>query len=218
MVQGDTIITQYPKEPGATALPFLTIAGCISSLAQGPRVLMLGIGGGVVAPLRAMGHTHEITGVDDSPAAIARFRAVSKPWAGSITCCEHDALAWLRTSRRRFDVIVDDLSVQGAQEVEKPGISLAPLPRWISQRLTTVGLAIVNLLPTTGFTWTVMRGRVVSPFRYSAEIRFREYENRLIVAGSTLPRARVLSRVLRHQIRSLAPLATSDLTVHTIPR
>jgi len=63
--EGDVILSEILALPGPTHSLFDLLAAGIAALAPGPRVAMLGFaGGGVVAPLRAMGWNHPLCCVD----------------------------------------------------------------------------------------------------------------------------------------------------------
>ena len=105
----DVVLSEMLAEPGATHSLFDVLAAAVAVLARGPRIAMLGFaGGGMVAPLRAMGCDHPLHCVDLSAEAEPIFRELSSVWAGDVVLDIEDAEAWLLKRRGKFDVIIED--------------------------------------------------------------------------------------------------------------
>ena len=102
LVQQGLVLSEIRTTPGPTDSLFDVLAATIAALAPGPDVALLGFaGGGLVAPLRAMGFGHPLEAVDLSLVGEALFRAHSGPWVGRVTVHEDEASRWLRSRRRR---------------------------------------------------------------------------------------------------------------------
>lgn len=202
--QGDAVLSRIVDRPGPTHGFFDLIAATISALHDGGSLLVLGFaGGGIVAPLRAMGVDQPIEAIDLSLAGQRVFRRFSADWCGDVRVHRGDAVEWLTTTRRRFDLILEDLSIAESGIVVKPGISSTVLPGLISRRLRPGGTAVFNLLETPRTTWA---GQVEAIRKYFAEtltVRDHVYENRLVVAAASLPTARSLSLRLRLLLESI---------------
>jgi len=214
LVQRGLVLSEIVDAPGPTDSLFDVLAACLAALTPGTRVAILGFaGGGLVAPLRAMGFAHPLDAVDLSLEGTRVFRDHAGPWAGEVRVEEADAVRWLRRGRRRYDAILEDLSVATPEDVTKPGVSLEVVPALLPRRLTAKGLAITNLLPVPGWTWSQLRDRVAAPFPHAVEIRLDHYENRILVASAARLDAREISRALGRHLRALGSDQAGTLAV-----
>jgi hypothetical protein len=185
LIEKDAILSELLARPGPTHCLFDVLAACVKALAPGPRMALLGFaGGGIVAPLRAMGFPHAIEAVDLDPTGETLFRKLARHWALDVRVDRMDAVEWLAREHAPFDVIVEDLSVTGPEGTVKPAISFAELPALVRSRLKPTGVAITNLLPQPGASWDALIDPVKKPYSRSAVIELKEHENRLVVAGA----------------------------------
>lgn len=185
LLEGDVILSELLKEPGPTHCLFDVLAACVHALAPGPRVALLGFaGGGIVAPLRAMGFGHPIEAVDLDPTGERLFRGLSRDWAGDVRVAHMDAADWLAREGAPFDLIVEDLSVPGPAGTVKPAATFGPLPALVKGRLLPMGVAVTNLLPQPGSPWNALVGPVARPHPKAAVIHLKEHENRVVVGGA----------------------------------
>ncbi len=188
IVQEDVVLSEMLARPGPTHTLFDTLAAAIAALSPGPRVAMLGFaGGGVIAPLRAMGFAHPVDAVDLSRDGEPLFRELSSAWAGEVNLFHEDAEAWLRCPRAPYHSILEDLSTPSPLGVIKPYASIDTLPALIRARLAPEGVCIVNVLPLPGTSWDELLHRVASPYGRSFVVTVPDYENRVVVAGDALP-------------------------------
>lgn len=216
MVEGDAVISEILSSPGPTHSVFDALAASVVVLDGGPRVALLGFaGGGVVAPLRAMGFSGVLDVVDLDDQGERIFRRVSGAWRGPVSFELGEASEWLRHRRGKFDAIIEDLSIPGPGGVTKPEVSVGVLPRLVRSRLKSRGVAVFNLLPVKGWTWSELIDRVGAPFRQRRIVTFDEYENRLLVAGRALPTARQLSLALRASLGSIRSRIAGGMAVRS---
>gem|GEM_PF-413293 len=214
LIQSGDVLSEMRNEPAPTHDLFDVLAALMACLSPGPRLLMLGFaGGGVVAPLRAMGCTDPIEAVDLSRKGEVLFRKISARWAGEVRVHQADAMRWLRTRSRHFDCILEDLSIPSPEGSLKPDFSLDPLPQTIAKRLKPRGVAIFNILPFPHLPWKTVLETLCLPFRQALLIRSAECENRVLVCGRHLPTARLLSTEVRRALGSIASNQTKDLSV-----
>lgn len=216
LVEGDAVISEILAAPGPTHSVFDLLAAAVVVLYGGPRVALLGFaGGGIVAPLRAMGFagTLDVVDLDDRGERI--FRRLSGPWRGPVSFELGEASDWLRRRRGKFHSIVEDLSVTGPGGVTKPEVSIRTLPRLAKSRLTPQGVAIVNLLPVRGMTWGSLTEAVGRPYRQRRIVTFTEFENRVLIGGRSLPPARPLSTALREALGSIRSRMADGIGVRT---
>lgn len=213
LLEDDVILSELLARPGPTHCLFDVLAACVKALAPGPRVALLGFaGGGMVAPLRAMGFPHAIEAVDLDPTGEALFRELSRHWAGEVRVERMDALEWLARERAPFDVIVEDLSVPGPEGTVKPAASFAALPPLVRSRLKPLGIAVTNLLPQPGASWDTLIDPVAKPYSGSVVIELEEYENRLVVAGA-IPGTEDVSKRVRAALDAIGSVQARKIRV-----
>jgi hypothetical protein len=204
LLENDVILSELLAEPGPTHCLFDVLAACVAALAPGPRMALLGFaGGGVVAPLRAMGFGHPIEAVDHDPSGEALFRGLAASWAGDGRVAPMDAIDWLRRSGGPFDIIVEDLSVPGPGTTVKPRASFDGLPALVRSRLGPGGIAVTNVLPQPGTPWDALLGPVARPHARAAVVELDEYENRIVIGGAALPEPAALARRVRRALDSI---------------
>jgi hypothetical protein len=219
LVDGADVVSDIRSRPGPTDGFFDLLAASVASLAPGPRVALLGFaGGGVIAPLRALGFRAPLDAVDWSRDGYGLFRELCGRWAGEVRFHRAEATAWLARRRRRFDLILEDLAVPGPDGMTKPDASLEALPERMRARLARPGIVVTNLLPVPGLTWRALVAGLSAPWRAAVLVSTLEYENRILIAGD-LPRAgaaREVSRRLRAALRRLGSLQAERFSVRTV--
>ncbi len=178
LVDGETVLSEVLKKPGATNSLFDVIAASVAELATGPRVAVLGFAaGGFIAPLRALGASHRIVGVDLDERGADVFRELCASWAGDVRFVRTEACGWLRRQRRPFDAILEDLSEpHPTWQVVKPWESFEVLPDMMAERLSDEGVVVVNLLPWPDTTWTALIERVSDPFERALVVTFEDLD------------------------------------------
>jgi hypothetical protein len=209
LIDGPDVVSHLRATPGPTHGFFDLLAACIAAYAASPphtRAVMLGFAaGGIVAPLRAMHWAHPLHAVDLTLEHAAIFREVAATWAGDVRLVQADAAAWLRRTRTKWDVVLEDLTERGRACAIKPQVSVDVLPELIAGRLSARGVVAVNVLPVPGLTWDELLVRLASPYRHAIVLDPAQYENRVLLAGPGLTDARATGRAIRaalHRIRS----------------
>jgi len=219
LVDDDVTLSEILARPGPTHTLFDVLAACLAALATGPRLLMLGFaGGGIVAPLRAMGCDAPIRAVDLSRGGETLFRELSASWCGAVDLAQADAVAWMRSTRAQWDGILEDLSVPSPAGTVKPYDSFDALPGLVRARLAPGGAAITNLLPLPGTSWDALLARLVHGHRRALVVHLDEYENRVVLCGPVLPDAAAASRAVRELLRAIGSDQASRLSVRTLRR
>ena len=217
IVDDDVILSEILAQPGPTHSLFDVLAATMAELTPGPRLGMLGFaGGGVVAPLRALGCLHTIECVDLDVSAEPLFRELSDAWAGEVLLDEEDASTWLHRRRGAFDLILEDLSVPSPIGTVKPYVSFDALPPLIRRRLKPGGVAVTNLLPLPGTSWEAILARIGAPYRCALVIHLDEYENRVLLCGDDLPDARTTGVRLRRALRALGSDLLRQIRIRTL--
>jgi len=218
LVEADVVLSEVRSAPGPTHDLFDLLAAAVVALSPGPRLALLGFAaGGVLAPLRGMGWEHPVEAVDLDLSGVALFRELCGDWAGEVRVDREDALAWLARRRRRFDAILEDLSVPGIDGGTKPPVSLDGLPELIPRRLVPGGVAVVNLLPVTGMGWGEIVAAAGSCYPARLLVEFELWENRVLLGGDALPPAREAGRRIRERLRALGSREADRIRVRTLP-
>jgi hypothetical protein len=154
--------------------------------------------------------------VDTDRSGYELFGRECPTWRDQVRWTQADAAEWLGGQRHRFGLILEDLSVSQAGDVEKPQASWNPLPRLIRDRLTANGIAVFNLLKPSGGTWRQGLDAVGRGFSERRLVHLEDYENRILIVGRSLPNARTLSAALRRSLRSLRSRQANRFHVQTL--
>lgn len=218
LVQNGSVLSEVLAQPGATDSVFDVLAASVRSFSPGDRVGILGFaGGGVIAPLRALGGGHRLSGVDLDRAGYELFCDLSAGWMGAVQFAQSDAVKWLHSQRGKFDLLLEDLSVGRNGDVFKPDVSIDTLPRLIQSKLKPSGVTVFNLLPGDDRTWAEMTAKVCAPFGFGVQVLFESYYNRVLVLGNeALPPAREVSRLLRAELTAIGSEMAADISVRSL--
>ena len=165
------------------------------------RVLLLGLAGGSVArAVRALEPQAEIVGVEHDAEVVRMARRHLDLDRLNVELAIGDALDFLRSDRRRFDLIVEDLFIGSSRSVRKPDWLLEKGYPLFERRRRQGGIVVSNTIHEMPGIVRAMRplgGPIVS-------LDVRGHWNRIVVSGHGLPAPRQMRRILgRH-----APLAT----------
>lgn len=207
LVHGRSYLSKILRRPGPTHEVFDVLAAVVARAPRGPAALLGFAGGGMIAPLRALGDRRPIRAVDLDPSGEVPFRQLCGPWCGSVEVARGDAVEWLRAGRSRAAVVVEDLSVDGPEGATKPGICRTTLPALVRRRLAPDGWLVVNALPVPGVPLHELERIVSAGLPHAVSVRMTEHENRVVVASRAALSARELGRSLR---RSLAAIGSSQ--------
>ena len=169
---------------------------------QRSRVLILGLGAGSAARLvRAVAPGAHIVGVEASAEVLrAARRHFGLDELGVEVVCD-DARRFLARTRRRFDLIIDDVFIGTEETLRKP--SWLPLPglERAAARLRSGGLLVSNTIDETREVAAAL-GRLCPRV---LTIDVHDYDNHILVAGP----ARLDARALRSALRASSILAPS---------
>ncbi len=202
--QHGVVISELRTTPGPTHSVFDVLAVLIAVLVPDGRLGVLGFaGGGMMAPLRQLGVATTIHTVDLDRPAYELFCRHCPEWRGQVSWQQADAVEWLRAQPPKFDLLMDDLSVPHAGDVIKPAICWSVLPGLIRRRLRPRGIAVFNLLQPDSGQWNLEVARIAGGLGTAIVIHLEEFENRILVAGRTLPSARELGTEVRRGLRRL---------------
>jgi hypothetical protein len=212
--QHGVVISEMRLRPGPTHSVFDVLAGLIAILRPKVRVGILGFAaGGMLAPLRSLGCDVRVEAVDLDAASYDVFQKHCSEWAGDVCWEQADAVAWLSRRRRKYSVLVDDLSVPTAGDVFKPDASWDEIPRLMRQRLGVNGVAIFNCLPGPNGRIPSVFAERLGLFGSALVILLDDFENRVVVAGPGTPSARWVGKELRAALRRLGSSQSDRLQV-----
>lgn len=215
--RGDLILSEVRNDPGPTDTLFDVLAASIAALVPGHRVALLGFaGGGIVAPLRAMGFGHPFVAVDLSLEFEPLFRELSEPWCGHVEVVEAEASAWLRKQRTRFDLILEDISADLPDGITKPPVSLDLLPKLMAKRVRKGGMVVTNVLPVPGRPFTELLPHLAAPHKRAHVVTLDAWENRVLLCGPSLGTARETSDALRRTLRAIGSQEAYGLSVRSL--
>jgi len=202
--QHGVVISELRTSPGPTHSVFDVLAALMMSLCPAGRIGVLGFaGGGMIAPLQALGMKSSFGTVDLDQASYDLFCQHCPDWVAGVRWQRADAVHWLRRQTAGFDFLLEDLSVPQDGDVVKPDICWQVLPGLIRQKLKRNGVAVFNLLSPPDHNWRRGLVKVTRGFRAAQIVHLDDFENRILIAGDELPSAAALSRGLRRLLRQL---------------
>ncbi len=180
---GDVVFTVSAAGPGELPRPYDYAARCGWLVAaEAPRVLILGLGlGGIAAEMVRRSPGARITGVELDPSSVRWVRRNPIP---GVEVVQSEARDYLRRSRVRFDVILDDCFCLVAEDAIRPP-DLAEIAGLARRRLAPDGVYVQNTIRDEGGDCALEVDHVF-PHRY--ERGFKEWENVLVV-GAPAPLA-----------------------------
>jgi len=203
--EGSVLVSRVRRTPGLTATPLDALAAVVCVAAgEGGRVALLGLGpGGLLAPLRALGFRGTVDAVDVRDDGAGLLGELGPELARGVRLEAAEAVPWLERARSRYDAVVDDLAVHDGNEPRKPFESIGAVPRLAAARLRATGVFVTNVLPWPGAPMRAVLGNLAVPFARAFDVRFEDYENRLLVGtGPGVARgARAWSAEVRRRLR-----------------
>lgn len=202
--QNNVVISELRTSPGPTHSVFDILAALVVLLKPTGVTGLLGFaGGGMMAPLQALGGTTPLTAVDLDRASYELFCRHCPQWVDQIHWHHAEAAAWLRRQKRKFQLLLDDLSIPTHDDVIKPEISWTVLPGLIQERLAANGCAVFNLVSPPPGGWSNGLMKIATLFPQTYLLHLEEFENRIVVAGTGLPAPRRMGRQLQNLLRKL---------------
>lgn len=177
-----TFASWYTPGLPVTGSVWDALAVPILALPPGRRrnVLVLGLGGGSVARvLRAVAPRLRIVGVETNREVLQAARRWFDLDELGVEVVEADAVAHLSRSRRRYDLVIEDIFVGRGRGVHKPDWLPRPGLELAAARLSPQGLLVSNTLDESRAVASEL-GRLF-PSRLSIEVA--GYDNRVFVAS-----------------------------------
>lgn len=173
----------------ALAAPFLL-------LPERPRrrVLILGLGGGSAARvIRAIAPSAQITGVELDPEVVDAARRFFDLDHLGVELVADDARHYLAATRRRFDLILEDVFIGAGNAVHKPHWLPAPGLSEAKKRLAPGGVLATNAIDEAAEATRVLERLFLSTLRIGVE----DYDNQIVVGASFALSGRSLRAAVR---------------------
>lgn len=217
LLQNGAALSELLRKPGPTDSVFDVLAAAAQATAPNRDIALLGFaGGGMVAPLRAMGGVQAIDAVDLDAQGHELFREIASDYAGEVRFHHDDAVLWLRRGRGSLGVIIEDLSVPTEDDVVKPEISRTLAPGLIKRRRARDGVVITNVLSEPDLTWEEALAPATEGFSRALAIELEEFNNRIVVAEAHGHDARSLSIQVRRLLREIGSSQAEVMRVRTL--
>ena len=181
------------------------------------RVLILGLAAGSVAhTVRRLAPNAEIVGVELDPQVVRAARRFFGLDRLRIETVVEDARLFLERHTGLFDLVIEDMFLGSRDTLRKPDWLLGRGLALAARHLPPHGLMVSNVIG--GFSAYEAAAARVLPRVHS--IRLRGYENRIVLAGRTLPAPREVRRALAADplIRPLVPRLAFRTVRATRPR
>lgn len=214
LLQNGAALSELLREPGPTDSVFDVLAAAAQAVAPDRDLALLGFaGGGMIAPLRAMGGRQRVEAVDLDAQGYALFQQMASEYAGEVHFHHEDAAAWLRRGTRPLGAVIEDLSIPTDDDVVKPAISRDLLPGLIQRRLARDGVVMTNVLSERGLTWQDVLAPAIAGFARAHIIELSEFDNRIVVAGDYEHDARSLSLKVRRALRGIGSSQAEEMRV-----
>lgn len=165
-------------------------AGALLGAPEGPRsVLLLGLGGGTcLRQLRAASPHVALTAVEIDPAVVKLARRYMDLDAIEVEVVTEDAYAYLKRCRARFDVVIDDLFLTGAEDVYRSGIPEGEGLETLARRCRPGGVVVANLITDVGHAAVRRRTRAAFKARFASvrTVKPPRGLNEVIVGGPSV--------------------------------
>jgi spermidine synthase len=163
-------------------------------------VLVLGLGGGSAARVvRALAPRARIVGVEYSAQVLQAARRCFDLDELDVEVVRSDARRYLDRTRRRFDLVIEDVFVGSARSVRKPDWLPDPGLTRAARCLHPGGVLVSNSIDETRDVARAMRSLFPSTLRIDVE----GYDNRVVVGGPRPVTARALrTAVAGHRVLS----------------
>jgi spermidine synthase len=176
-------------------------------------ILILGLGGGSAARIvRAIAPRARIVGVEASREVIREAkRSFDLDALGVEVVCD-DARAFLRSTRRAFDVVIEDVFIGTERTLRKPSGFPEPGYARAAKRLRPGGLLVTNSIDEGPEVARTLRGLFPATLRIDVD----GYDNRIYVGGPRAIDARALRTAVARQ-PILAP-TLPQLSIRRVPR
>ena len=166
------------------------------------RVLILGLGGGSAARVaRALAPRARITGVEIDAEVVRAARRWFDLDGLGVEVVKGDARLYLERTRRRFDVILDDVFVGNRRNLRKPDWMPDPGLALATGQLRPGGILVSNAIDEAASVAREMRRLFASTLQISIE----DYDNRVVV-GAGFP---ISGRALRAALTRNPTLAAT---------
>ncbi len=165
-------------------------AGCLLHPKSPTAILVLGLGGGtIVNIIRHLLPKAKITAVEiDSELVDLATRYLHLEKSSNLEIVIGDAYDYLATTRKRFDIVIDDLFLTGTTDVYRPVIDSDRMMNLLTRCSRSEGIVMSNLVTHQDHRNTQIQIRKAygKTFRQIKILRPQEGANEIIVGGKFL--------------------------------
>lgn len=205
LVDGISYSTWHPDQPWSGYV-WDPLAACVLLRDwRAPRVLLLGAGAGTVLLLaRRLRPDAQLTAVERDARVLRAARERFGLDAIDAEVVEGDGLDWLARTRRRFDLVLDDMYCPGADGLARPVADEGAHLGLVASRLVEGGVAATN--STTDDDPPGLESALATAYRARLPHRVRLVPRlgwNVVLAGSTQP---LDSRAVRDALSRLDPV------------
>jgi spermidine synthase len=168
------------------------------------QLLILGLGGGSAARLaRVLAPRARITGVELDPKVVRAARRWFDLDELGVEVVRGDARRYLESTRKRFDLILEDVFVGNQRSIRKPDWLPSPGLALAARRLRAGGVLASNAIDEA----TAVTGEMRRLFASTLRIDIEDYDNRIVVGAGFPLSGRDLRSALRRS-RVLGPTSS----------
>ncbi len=199
-VEGATFASWHPEQLlTGYSWDALSAAALLHSSGQPGRILLIGLAGGtMVRILRHLVPRARITAVElDGKLVDIAVRHMHLDLE-TVDLHIGDAYAYLRKTRKRFDVVLDDLYLSGATDVYRPASVDRTMIMQYRRLLRDDGIVAVNMITDTPHRAVLRETREAwsREFKETAAITAPRGYNQALIGGERLNSASVLETAL----------------------
>jgi spermidine synthase len=175
------------------------------------RVLVLGLGGGSAARVvRALAPRARIVGVELDSEVVRAAREHFDLDEIGVQVIVGDARRYLARTKRRFDVVIEDLFIGNQRSLRKPPWLPAPGLAAAARRVARGGILVSNTLDEN----RAVVGEMRRLYPATLGIDVAGYDNRIVVGGPDVIDGRLLRAAISHDAHMAA--SRSQLRIRRI--
>ncbi|MFT5012624.1 MAG: spermidine synthase [Patiriisocius sp.] len=188
----------------------LSIPTCFVRATAPRSVLMLGVGGGAaIHQIDKLIATEQIVGIEFNPIHIQIAKEIFKITGDHIKLVEADARVWIAQHHSQFDVVIDDLFIDAADDPERPFILDRQWQDSLARTVGQYGLLIQNHLSQSAAT--AAAEQLKDHFASALFFTVPQYENVVLAAYRQPIERRSASRFFEQMLKTKHPGALRKL-------
>ena len=188
----------------------LSIPACFVRATIPRSVLMLGVGGGAaIHQIDKLIATEQILGIELNPIHIQIAKDIFKVKGNHIKLIEADARKWIDEHHSQFDVVVDDLFIDAADDPERPFVLDREWQDSLSNTVGQYGVLIQNHLSQKAAT--AAADQLKDHFSSALFFNVPQYENVVLATYRQSIERRSAARFFEQSLKTQHPGAIRKL-------